>query len=137
MVGGESLWKKGSIGACKAAPLSIRSPQETAWAAATIANAGRIGSLRFLRSRPTGDWIVGNIQGRCWNELRSVLFRFPLPRQPRRILMRALAECTAHARSQAHTGLAELITQAIGCGQSVFPALLAAAFEQIHLIGLS
>src|SRR5947199_93091 len=59
-----------------------------------------------------------------------------LPRQSRWIFMHALAEVTAHARRQTDTGFSELVAQAVGGSQSVFPTLLAVAVKQIDLIGL-
>ena len=50
--------------------------------------------------------------------------------------MRAFAEAAPHPRGQRDAGLAELVAQAVGGGQRVFPALLPAAFKQIDLFGL-
>ncbi len=50
--------------------------------------------------------------------------------------MRAFAEPSPHPRCQGDAGLAELVTQAVGRGQRVFPALLAAAFKQVDLLRL-
>ena len=50
--------------------------------------------------------------------------------------MRAFAESSPHPRRQRDAGLAELVAQAIGGGQCVFPALLPAAFKQTDLLGL-
>ncbi len=65
---------------------------------------------------------------------RSLLLA--LARQPSRILVRAFAECPSHARRQLDARLAELVAQAVGGGQRIFPALLAAAFEQVDLLRL-
>ena len=47
--------------------------------------------------------------------------------------MRALAEAAFHAGGKANCGLAELVAQMIGCGQSSLPAVVAGRFEQIEL----
>ena len=47
--------------------------------------------------------------------------------------MNTFAEASAHAGGEAHAGFAELVAQLVGGSQSVFPALLAVAFEQINL----
>lgn len=49
--------------------------------------------------------------------------------------MGAFAEGSAHASCELDTGFAELIAQAVGGGEGVFPALLAVAFEQADLFG--
>src|ERR1700722_4198220 len=50
--------------------------------------------------------------------------------------MRPFTERSAKPRRQANTRLAEFVAQPVSCGQRVFPALLAIAFEQVDLLRL-
>src|SRR5579864_6879034 len=47
--------------------------------------------------------------------------------------MRAFTEAAAKSRRQAHTRFSEFVAQAVGGGQSIFPAPLARAIQQADL----
>ena len=70
--------------------------------------------------------------------LGSIVFAlaFALARQAGRILVGALAEASAHSRSQTHGGFSKLVAQTVGRGERIFPALLAIAVEKINLRSL-
>src|SRR6266849_995573 len=66
----------------------------------------------------------------------SPLLRLAFSWQRGRIFVDAFAEAAAHAGGQAYAGFAELVAETVGGCESVLPALLARAFEQVELIGL-
>ena len=69
---------------------------------------------------------------RCASKLLAVGRAFA--RQPRGILVGALAECSAHRRARRHGRLAKLVAQPVGCGQRLLPALVLLLAEQIELV---
>ena len=65
------------------------------------------------------------------------VFAIPFAGQAGRVFVGAFAEAAAQAGGEADAGLAELVAQFVGRGEGIFPALLAIAFQEIDLGGLS